>query len=176
MHEYEDMNLGLKSLELRMNMKLLLNSHDKRLRHRRGRVENSGFTLIELMLVLVILATLAAIVVPKFTGHSQRAKVTSAETQIANFSTALDAFEIDCGRYPTTTEGLRALVDKPASDSDGWVQPYLQQDVPKDPWGNDYVYRYPGQYNQYGYDLYSVGPDHKLGGDDDIKNWSEERK
>jgi len=139
----------------------------------RHRATPSGFTLIELMLVLVILATLAAIVLPKFTGRSQQAKVTSAKTQISQLEVALDAFEIDLGRYPTTTEGLRALVVKPTSDSDGWQQAYLKREVPQDPWGTDYVYRYPGQYNENGYDLYSVGPDHKLGGDDDIKNWSD---
>ena len=140
---------------------------------RRSGAGVSGFTLIELMLVLVILATLAAIVLPKFTGRSQQAKITSAKTQISQFEVALDAFEIDMGRYPTTTEGLRALVEKPTSDSDGWQQPYLKRDVPQDPWGNEYQYRYPGQYNENGYDLYSVGPDHKMGGDDDIKNWSD---
>jgi general secretion pathway protein G len=143
-------------------------------RHRRSfGAKSSGFTLIELMLVLVILATLAAIVLPKFTGRSQQAKITSAKTQISQFEVALDAFEIDMGRYPTTAEGLRALVDKPTSDADGWQQPYLKRDIPQDPWGNDYEYRYPGQYNENGYDLYSVGPDHKMGGDDDIKNWSD---
>jgi len=140
---------------------------------RRRRAKISGFTLIELMLVLVILATLAAIVLPKFTGRSQQAKITSAKTQISQFEVALDAFEIDLGRYPTSAEGLRALVEKPSSDSDGWQQAYLKRDIPQDPWGNDYQYRYPGQYNENGYDLYSVGPDHKLGGDDDIKNWSD---
>jgi general secretion pathway protein G len=87
---------------------------------------------------------------------------------------ALDAFEIDLSRYPTTAEGLKALVEKPASDASEWQQAYLKRDIPKDPWGNDYVYRYPGQYNENGYDLYSLGPDRKLGGDDDITNWSEE--
>ena len=140
---------------------------------RRSGAGVSGFTLIELMLVLVILATLAAIVLPKFTGRSQQAKITSAKTQISQFEVALDAFEIDLGRYPTTAEGLRALVEKPTSDSDGWQQPYLKRDIPQDPWGNEYQYRYPGQYNENGYDLYSVGPDHKMGGDDDIKNWSD---
>jgi len=136
----------------------------------------SGFTLIELMLVMVILATMAAIVLPKFTGRAKQAKITAAKTQIAQFEVALDAFEIDIGRYPTTTEGLRALVEKPATDSEGWLQPYIKRDVPKDPWDSEYVYRYPGQYNQDGYDLYSVGPDRKLGGDDDITNWSQERR
>lgn len=135
-----------------------------------------GFTLIELMLVLVILATLAAVVLPKLTGRSKQAKVTAAGTQIAQIEVALDAFEIDLGRYPTTSEGLRALTQKPASDSEGWQQPYLKRDVPKDPWGSEYQYRYPGTYNQEGYDLYSFGPDRKLGGDDDITNWSKDRR
>ncbi len=142
----------------------------KRVRHR----SVSGFTLIELMLVMVILAVMAAIVLPKFTGRSQQAKITAAKTQIAQLEVALDAFEIDISRYPTTAEGLKALVEKPASDATDWQQAYLKRDVPKDPWGNDYVYRYPGQYNENGYDLYSLGPDRKLGGDDDITNWSEE--
>jgi len=134
----------------------------------------SGFTLIELMLVMVILAVMAAIVLPKFTGRSQQAKITAAKTQISQLEVALDAFEIDISRYPTTAEGLRALVEKPPSDATEWQQPYLKRNIPKDPWGNDYVYRYPGQYNENGYDLYSLGPDRKLGGDDDITNWSEE--
>ena len=134
----------------------------------------TGFTLIELLLVLVILASLAGIVLPKMTGRSQQAKVTAARTQISQFEVALDAFEIDVGRYPTTVEGLRALIERPTSDSEGWQQPYLRRGVPQDPWGNDYVYRYPGQYNQDGFDLSSYGPDRKLGGTDDITNWSEE--
>jgi general secretion pathway protein G len=136
--------------------------------------KRSGFTLIELMLVLVILATLSAIVVPKLTGQSKRAKVIAARTQISDLEVALDAFEIDVGRYPTTVEGLRALVERPTAEADGWQQPYLKRDVPLDPWGNEYVYRCPGQYNQDGYDVYSYGPDGKLGGDDDITNWSDE--
>ena len=156
-------------------MKSVGTSHSKQIRCRRATARAAGFTLIELMLVLVILATLAAIVLPKFTGRSQQAKVTGARAQIANFETALSTFEIDLSRYPTTTEGLRALVQKPTSDSEGWLQPYLsREEVPKDPWGNEYVYRYPGQYNENGYDLYSVGPDHKMGGNDDVTNWSTE--
>lgn len=78
------------------------------------------------------------------------------------------------GRYPTTSEGLEALVKKPAN-AEGWQQAYLKRDVPLDPWGNEYIYRYPGQYNEDGYDLYSYGPDGKQGGGDDITNWSEDR-
>ncbi|MBN2128432.1 MAG: type II secretion system major pseudopilin GspG [Sedimentisphaerales bacterium] len=141
---------------------------------RRPAAMRSGFTLIELLLVLVILAALAAIVTPKFTKRSEQARITAAKTQISQFEVALDAFEIDLSRYPTTSEGLRALVEKPTSNADQWQQPYLRRGVPKDPWGNDYVYRYPGQHNQEGYDLHSTGPDGKLGGDDDITNWTED--
>jgi general secretion pathway protein G len=133
-----------------------------------------AFTLIELMLVLVILATLSAIVVPKLTGQSKRAKVIAAQTQIADFGTALDTFEIAVGRYPTTIEGMLALIQQPTSDAVDWQGPYLSRNnVPLDPLGNEYQYRCPGQYNPDGYDLYSFGPDGKLGGDDDITNWSD---
>ncbi|MCH7918062.1 MAG: type II secretion system major pseudopilin GspG [Planctomycetes bacterium] len=133
-----------------------------------------GFTLIELLLVLVILATLAAIVVPKFAKRSEQARKTQALTQISSFETGLDAFEIDLGRYPTTQEGLTALVKKPVTLVK-WEQPYLaRSSVPKDPWGLPYTYRQPGQHNQYGYDLSSNGPDGQSGGEDDITNWSNE--
>jgi general secretion pathway protein G len=135
----------------------------------------SAFTLIELMLVLVILATLSAIVVPKLTGQSKRAKVIAAQTQIADFGTALDSFEIGVGRYPTTVEGLLGLVQRPTSEADEWQGPYLSKNtIPLDPWGNEYQYRCPGQYNPDGYDIYSFGPDGRLGGDDDITNWSDQ--
>jgi len=155
-------------------MKSVLTSRMSWTHRGRRSARAAGFTLIELMLVLVILATLATIVAPKLTGQSKKAKITTARTQISQFEVALDAFEIDLGRYPTTTEGLRVLREKPASNSDGWTQPYLKQDVPLDPWGNEYNYRYPGQYNQDGYDLYSFGPDGKLGGGDDIPDRSKE--
>jgi general secretion pathway protein G len=135
-----------------------------------------GFTLIELLLVLVILASLAAIVVPKFANRTKQAKETQAITQMSNFDSALDQFELDLGRYPTTMEGLDALVTKPSGqDMEKWPQPYLKQGVPLDPWGNEYQYRYPGQKNEYGYDLYSIGPDGREGGDDDIDNWTNDR-
>ena len=132
-----------------------------------------AFTLIELLLVLVILAALAAVVVPKFTKRSEQARITAARTDIANLEVALDAFEIDTGRYPTTEEALNALVEKPA-DLKGWLRPYIKRGVPKDPWGNPYVYEQPGQHNEDGYDLHSFGPDGKDGGDDDITNWTED--
>lgn len=131
-----------------------------------------GFTLIELLLVMVILTVLAAVVVPKFTKRSEQARITAARADISNIEVALDAFEIDNGRYPTTTEGLKWLVDEPTNLSN-WKGPYIKRGVPKDPWGNEYVYRQPGRQNTRGFDLYSYGPDGSDGGDDDIDNWSE---
>ena len=131
-----------------------------------------GFSLIELLLVLVILATLAALVVTKFAGRSKQAKVTAAETEVSRLETALDAFEIDVGRYPTSQEGLRALYEQP-SNAESWKGPYLKRGIPMDPWRNEYIYEYPGRYNQDGFDLHSPGPDGQDGSDDDIKNWSE---
>jgi len=138
----------------------------------KGKGSYRGFTLIELLLVLVILAALAAIVTPKFARRSEQARITAARTQISQFEVALDAFEIDIGRYPSSSEGLRALVEQP-SNAEGWQEAYLKRDVPRDPWDNEYVYKYPGQYNENGYDLYSYGPDGKQGGEDDIVNWTE---
>jgi general secretion pathway protein G len=131
-----------------------------------------AFTLIELLLVLVILGTLAALVVPKFTKRPEQAKITAAHTDIANIGLMLDTFEIDCGRYPTTEEGIRALIDQPQGLT-GWHGPYVERGLPKDQWGNPYVYRCPGQHNVNSYDLYSFGPDGQEGGADDIDNWSQ---
>jgi len=146
--------------------------HDKRGHATRVARHARGFTLIELLLVLAILAALAAMVVPKFTRRSQQAKDTAAHVDIANLEVALDAFEIDCGRFPTTQEGLGALVDQP-TDTDNWMGPYIKRGLPKDPWGNPYVYQYPGQHNTDGYDLHSYGADGQEGGDDDVDNWAE---
>lgn len=133
----------------------------------------SGFTLIELLLVLVILAALAAIVVPKFTRRSEQARITAARVDIANLGVAFDAFEIDTGRYPSSSEGLSPLIERPSNVVD-WRGPYIKRGIPRDPWGNPYIYKQPGQYNQYGYDLYSYGPDGQQGGGDNIDNWSQD--
>lgn len=129
-----------------------------------------AFTLIELLLVMVILVVLAAVVVPKFTSRSEQARDTAAKTDITNLETALDAFEIDNSRYPTSEEGLEALVRAPASVQ-GWRGPYIKRGVPTDPWGQPYVYKYPGTHNPNGFDLYSLGRDRQEG-NDDITNWS----
>jgi len=138
----------------------------------RDRNRRRGFTLIEMLLVLVILATLAAIVIPKFAGRSQQAKVTAAQSQIASFKLALNAFEVDNGYYP---RDLNALLDPP-SGATGWRGPYLEQDIPLDPWGGLYIYEYPGKRNPSGFDIMSMGPDGRVGGDDDITNWDTTRR
>lgn len=125
----------------------------------------SGFTLIELLLVLVILGILAALVVPKFTNRSQQARETAAKADISTIENSLNAFEIDVGRFPTNEEGVGALINAPANAT-GWKGPYLQRGVPKDPWGNEYVYKFPGTLNPNGFDLYSFGPDGREGNDD----------
>ena len=129
-----------------------------------------AFTLVEMLLVLVILAVLAAIVIPKFAGRSQQAKETAAKAQINGFEMALDSFEVDTGFYPQGSAGLNALVEQP-NNAQNWKGPYLKKGIPLDPWGNAYIYSYPGKNNAKGYDLMSVGPDGRAGGDDDINNW-----
>jgi len=130
---------------------------------------SAGFTLVELLLVLVILGLLAAVVIPKFAGRTEQAKNTAAQTQLSSFETALDAFEVDNGYYPK--DDLMSLVEQP-SDAQNWHGPYLK-DIPLDPWGSAYVYEYPGKHNEKGYDLMSMGPDGRVGGDNDIINWRE---
>ncbi len=128
-----------------------------------------GFTLVELLLVLVILGILAALVLPKFTGRTEQARVTAAQTQIATFGTALDSFEVDTGSYPRGQDGLQQLLTPPA-DVTGWRGPYLKSDIPLDPWAHPYTYEFPGRVNVNGYDIRSAGPDGQLGTADDIFN------
>jgi general secretion pathway protein G len=131
-----------------------------------------AFTLVELLLVLVILGVLAAIVLPKFTGVSERSRVTAAKTQLSTFKTALGAFEVDMGYYPKGKSGLLDLIQQPR-DAQNWHGPYIESDsIPKDPWGNDYIYECPGRHNPNFYDVYSAGPDGRVGTDDDVCNWT----
>ena len=131
-----------------------------------------GFTLIELLVVLVILGLLAGLVGPQVIKYLGGANTKTAKLQIEDFSTALDAFRLDMGRYPTTSEGLQALVSQPAGAT-RWNGPYLRKNiVPKDPWGHDYQYRSPGQHGYF--DLYSLGADNAEGGDgedQDVVSW-----
>jgi general secretion pathway protein G len=130
-----------------------------------------GFTLVEMLLVLVILATLAAIVYPKVMGRSEQARITAAQTQIANFKTALDSYEVDTGGYPKGRNGLMDLVQQPR-DVVGWHGPYLDS-IPADPWGNAYIYEYPGKHNPSSYDISSPGPP---GGQNPIGNWQPQQR
>jgi general secretion pathway protein G len=142
--------------------------HTKDRQTRFARRSARAFTLIELLLVLVILAVLAAVVVPRFTGRSEQARQTAAKTDIANIKLALNIFEQDCGRFPSNEEGLRALMEAPGGVQE-WHGPYLES-MPTDPWGREYVYRYPGVHNTRGFDLFSLGPDGREGSNN-ITNW-----
>lgn len=143
--------------------------------NQRRQSRRHGFTLVELLLVLAILAILAGIVLPKLSGRTEQARVSAAKAQIATFGTALDAFEVDNGFYPKGKSGLTSLVIKPR-DAQNWRGPYLQKDVPLDPWNRPYIYECPGKHNPTGYDLMSMGADGRVGGDDDICNWSTTQK
>jgi len=146
----------------------IANKNRTRLHQRRA------FTLIELLLVLVILGILAAIVVPKFSGRTEQARVTAAQSQISTFGTALDAFEVDNGYFPKGKNGLSDLVQQPR-DAQNWKGPYLKSDIPLDPWGHAYIYECPGKHNPTGYDLMSMGFDGRAGSDDDITNWQQKK-
>jgi general secretion pathway protein G len=131
-----------------------------------------GFTLIELLVVLMILGLLASVAGPRVLKYLGSAKSDTAALQIEEFGAGLDLFHLEVGRYPTTDEGLRALSEQP-SGLRGWNGPYLKKkQIPMDPWGNDYRYRYPGDNGSY--DLYSLGRDDSEGGDGedaDVVSW-----
>lgn len=134
--------------------------------------KRSAFTLIELLVVIVIMALLASLVAPKLFGKLDDAKVKTARAQMQMLSTALDAFRLDVGRYPTTQEGLKVLWVR-ESDIKNWNGPYLPKKVDKDSWKNPYHYKTPGS-DKHEYDLFSYGADGKEGGsgnDADISIW-----
>ncbi|MBI3602051.1 MAG: type II secretion system major pseudopilin GspG [Candidatus Omnitrophica bacterium] len=133
----------------------------------------AGFTLIEIMIVVLIIASLAAIVVPRLSGRSDQAKVSIAEADInSNIALAMKLYQLDNGIFPTTEQGLAALTAKPSTAPVpvNWKEPYLEK-KPLDPWGNPYQYKCPGAHNSLTYDLYSLGKDGLEGTADDIKNW-----
>jgi general secretion pathway protein G len=135
----------------------------------------SGFTLIEILVVIVVIAILATLVAPNIFQHVGAAKSATAKSQIEMLGAALDAYRLDNGRYPSTEQGLNALWEKPTIDPPAnWRAPYLRKPVPLDPWGHPYAYLFPGQVNTTGYDLLTYGADGKPGGDNedaDILSW-----
>ena len=132
-----------------------------------------AFTLIELMIVIVIIAALAAMVIPRLNGRSEDAKIAIAQSDInSNIALALKLYETDNGFYPTTEQGLAALINKPAANPvpPAWKGPYLERNF-IDPWKNPYQYKCPGVHNPASYDLYSLGKDGVDGNADNITNW-----
>ncbi|MBA4217024.1 MAG: type II secretion system protein GspG [Methylibium sp.] len=130
-----------------------------------------GFTLLELLVVMVIIGLLAGYVGPKFFGQIGKSEVKAARAQIDALQKALDQYRLDVGHYPSTEQGLAALLAKPA-DEPKWAGPYLSKALPKDPWGHDYQYRSPGEHGDY--DLLSFGKDGRPGGegeDADLGSW-----
>jgi len=128
-----------------------------------------AFTLIELLVVIVIIGLLASLVAPKFFSKLDDAKFKTAKAQLEMLSTALDAFRLDTGRYPTDQEGLAVLWAKKNDSIKGFSGPYLPKPVKQDPWGNPYVYKHESK-NGNPYELYSLGPDGREGGED-ISVW-----
>ena len=133
-----------------------MNSH-RTLPHR----HSSGFTLLELLVVMVILGMLAGYVAPKYFAQIGKSETNTARAQIEALEKALDMYRIDTGRYPSSEEGLLALMHAPA-DENRWSGPYLKKDLPRDPWGRPYIYRQPGSRSEY--ELYSLGKDGRPGG------------
>ncbi|MBS1219646.1 MAG: gspG [Proteobacteria bacterium] len=131
----------------------------------------AGFTLLELLVVLVILGLLVGIVAPRFFGQVGKSEVKVAKAQIRSLEDALDQYRLDIKRYPTTEQGLAALNSQPTGEA-RWQGPYLKKVVPDDPWGNPYQYRSPGEHGEI--DLFSLGKDGQPGGtgeNADIANW-----
>lgn len=136
-----------------------------------NRISQRGFTLLELLVVMVIIGLLAGYVGPRFFSQIGKSEVKAARAQIDALEKALDQFRLDNGRYPTTEEGLKALVERPSTSSK-WSGPYLKKAVPLDPWERPYIYRAPGEHGEY--DLSSLGKDGQAGGTEeaaDITNW-----
>ena len=142
--------------------------------HANRRAANAGFTLLEILLVVVIIGMLIGIAAVRLSGQSAKAKDVATRRQIDAYKTALGVYELDNGFFPSAEQGLQALVTQPTAPPTplNWKGPYLDPPVVrKDPWGHDFVYKYPGQHIPNGYDLYSPGLNGVEGDEDDIGNW-----
>ena len=137
----------------------------------RGAGPAYGFTLLELLVVMVIIGLLAGYVAPKYFSQVGKSEVKVAQAQLDSLEKALDQYRLDVGRYPPTEQGLGALMTRPGNEPK-WQVPYLKKAAPPDPWGRPYVYKYPGERGEY--DLFSLGKDGQPGGTGeaaDITNW-----
>ena len=135
-----------------------------------GKLKSSGFTLIELLVVIVIIGVLASVVGPRLLGRADQGKIAAARAQIENFSLPQDNYELDTGNYPSSQQGLAALLNKPSGSPSpqGWRGPYIKaRELPTDPWGSTYQYVSPGKMNKNWYDLFSPGKDGQKGGEGD---------
>ena len=139
---------------------------------RRRRSSEAGVTLIEMLVVVVIIGLFVALVAPNMFRSADKARVTAARSQIEQLMTALGTYKLDTGLFPTTEQGLEALRVKPA-DAATWAGPYIEKAIPKDPWGHEYIYRFPGEHGD-GPDIISLGQDGQPGGEGfaaDIVSW-----
>ena len=143
------------------------------MKKRPSRRQPAGFTLIEMMVVVVVIGVLAAMIIPNFMGTTHDAKVSAAKGSVAELESAVERFNIHLDRYLTTEEGLKALLEAPAAQDKKWRGPYIKQLRP-DPWGNPYQYRNPGTHHPSGFDIWSRGADNADGGEGegaDIGTW-----
>ncbi len=139
---------------------------------RKGVGDEKGFTLIEIIVVVIIIGLLATLVAPRFFGKVEQSKIKTTYAQIELLGAALDMYRLDTGEYPTTSDGLDVLRVKPSNVENGWDGPYLKKELPKDAWGHYFQYTSPGKHGEY--DLISLGADGVEGGDGknkDIVSW-----